>query len=215
MTSNLEHTTRMFGALQAAGITWNDAAELRRISMTLQRWHEGECGNSNDYGSWCIVRGYGESYRDAATRAGWSLWKCDNGTFDAIKGGEIAYQNLAAGSAWRTICERENIAAFEHDDAGDAYMERHHYQHGRGKDSVSYSKMPDREKGARKRLAAIMARYPGFAAYVQTDPRGASLYVLRPGDCRDCDQLRRAQRSCARLEACRAGFVLAWLKLSC
>lgn len=40
----------------------------------------------------------------------------------------------------------------------------------------------DRETGARKRLATIMARYPDLSAYVQGDPRGASLYILRPGD---------------------------------
>ena len=58
--------------------------------------------------------------------------------------------------------------------------------------------MPDREKGARKRLAPILkARnerqyvqgtdYYGLsrdelAAHIQTDPRGAALYILRPGD---------------------------------
>lgn len=36
----------------------------------------------------------------------------------------------------------------------------------------------DRETGARKRLAVIMARYPDLTAYVQGDPRGCSLYVL-------------------------------------
>jgi hypothetical protein len=30
-----------------------------------------------------------------------------------------------------------------------------------------------------------MARYPGFASYVQGDPRGAALYILRPGDVRE------------------------------
>lgn len=40
----------------------------------------------------------------------------------------------------------------------------------------------DRESGALKRLARIMARYPTLRSYVQTDPRGASLYILRPGD---------------------------------
>ena len=34
-----------------------DAESLRRISMTLHRWHELECGDSNSYGSWAIVRG--------------------------------------------------------------------------------------------------------------------------------------------------------------
>ena len=41
---------------------------------------------------------------------------------------------------------------------------------------------PDRERGAEKRLAAIMARYPTLRPYLQTDPRGCSLYILRPGD---------------------------------
>lgn len=43
--------------------------------------------------------------------------------------------------------------------------------HGRGKDSVSYTKISDREAGARKRLAAILKNYPGLSAYVQGDPR--------------------------------------------
>jgi hypothetical protein len=42
----------------------------------------------------------------------------------------------------------------------------------------------DRETGALKRLGSIMARYAdqGLRYYVQGDPRGAALYVLRPGD---------------------------------
>ena len=40
----------------------------------------------------------------------------------------------------------------------------------------------DRETGALKRLDAIMARYPTLSAYVQGDPRGAALYILRDGD---------------------------------
>lgn len=40
----------------------------------------------------------------------------------------------------------------------------------------------DREGGALKRLAEIMKTYPKLATYQQTDPRGASLYILRPGD---------------------------------
>lgn len=48
--------------------------------------------------------------------------------------------------------------------------------------SVIRSRTPDRETGARKRLAKIMAKYPGFGYYVQTDPRGCALYIMRPGD---------------------------------
>lgn len=39
----------------------------------------------------------------------------------------------------------------------------------------------DRETGAKKRLAKIMARYPVLQAYIQGDPRGAALYILRAG----------------------------------
>lgn len=42
--------------------------------------------------------------------------------------------------------------------------------------------IPDRETGARKRLAAIMASRPHLSTYIQTDPRGAALYILRPSD---------------------------------
>lgn len=41
---------------------------------------------------------------------------------------------------------------------------------------------PDRERGALRRLDKIMARYPDLKPYVQGDPRGCALYVLRPGD---------------------------------
>jgi hypothetical protein len=43
-------------------------------------------------------------------------------------------------------------------------------------------RVADREAGALRRLAAIVARYPELSAYVQGDPRGAALYILRPGD---------------------------------
>lgn len=50
--------------------------------------------------------------------------------------------------------------------------------------SISQRRYPtaDRETGALKRLATVMARYPHLSAYVQSDPRGAALYILRPGD---------------------------------
>ncbi len=100
-------------ALCAHGITIADAVALRRISMTLHRWHELECGTGNG----CVER-------DEET----------NKTY---------WLNAMSGKRYPT---------------------------------------PDRETGARKRLAAIMARYPGLRAYVQGDPRGAALYILRPDD---------------------------------
>ncbi len=44
------------------------------------------------------------------------------------------------------------------------------------------TRIPDRETAALKRLAKIMKAYPGFASYVQGDPRGSALFILRPGD---------------------------------
>ena len=59
--------------------------------------------------------------------------------------------------------------------------------------SVRRYSIPDREKGAHKRLERVVsernARHvkPGSSEtaigyFIQTDPRGAALYILRPGD---------------------------------
>ena len=112
-----------------AGFVYEDACALRRIAMTLHRWHELECGDGNEFSSWSIARGE---------------WK--NG-------------------------------AFEYDDNGRAYLERHLH---RGDCKTTYNLIADRERGAQKRLAKIMARYPSLSAYVQGDPRGAALYILPP-----------------------------------
>lgn len=46
----------------------------------------------------------------------------------------------------------------------------------------SRSPVPDREKGALARLKSIMQQHPKLVEYVQTDPRGAALYILRKSD---------------------------------
>ena len=51
-----KNTIYMLATLQRAGISTDDAFALRRISMTLHRWHELECGDSNDYCSFGIER---------------------------------------------------------------------------------------------------------------------------------------------------------------
>ena len=113
-------TFEMISSLERAGISREDAFSLRRISMTLHRWHELECGDGNDYASWAIERD---------------------------------------------------------EQSGKPYMVTHPHT-GKSRRSP----IPDRETGALKRLKAIMDRYPGKSAYVQGDPRGASLYILNPGD---------------------------------
>jgi len=65
-------------------------------------------------------------------------------------------------------CGDEHGNAIERDDAtGKPYM-----TYGGGQYAI-----PDREAGALKRLAAIMKRYPKLVEYVQSDPRGAPLYI--------------------------------------
>ena len=116
-----EQRARMFRALEMNGINYDDAHALRRISITLNRWHELECGVEGGYIA-----------RDEKT-------------------GKPIFHNTRA-----------------------CYLDPH--------DPRALSVVPDRETGALKRLAKIMAAYPTLTAYVQGDPRGAALYILRPGD---------------------------------
>ena len=116
-------THEMLSRLERLGISTDDALAIRRIAMTLHRWHELECGDGNAYSSWAIERG------------------------------------------------DDDIPYFVH----------HHYRHGQGEDTVTRHRIPDRETGARKRLTKILAKY-SLTAYVQGDPRGAPVWVLRPSD---------------------------------
>jgi len=113
-------TFYMFDRLHRIGISSEDAFALRRVAMTLHRWFERECGDSNDYASVSIER-------DEKTDKPYSCV----------------------------------------------------YYHTGG--STRYA-IPDKEAGARKRLAKIMANYPTLTSYVKGDPRGAALYILKPGD---------------------------------
>lgn len=128
-----QHLTR---TLQALGFTEQEVESLRRISNTLQRWHEAECNGTIQRGEDGIARGYRVNAR---------------------------------------------------------FLDPHDPRYWYG--------VPDREAGAKKRLAAIMTarntrtgrdKVPGTPGskyfewavyeYIQTDPRGAALYILRPGD---------------------------------
>lgn len=46
----------LFSRLAEMGFSYEEAAQLRRIQMTLHRWDEQECGDGNDYASWAIER---------------------------------------------------------------------------------------------------------------------------------------------------------------
>lgn len=128
--------THQENALLSLGFTRDEAESLRRISMTLRRWHELECGDGNG----CIER-----------------------------------DEMSGIPQWRRS-----------DDTG----------------KLCGRPIPDREKGAKRRLAAIIGQRNGrpgivngefcaapagkLSAYIQTDPRGAALYIIRPGDIPEC-----------------------------
>lgn len=131
-----ERRAHLARTLQDLGFTAAEAESLRRISNTLRRWHERECGT-----------GEGQ---------------------------------------WTRSVEREND-----DGTGRPFLRV------QGPTAAGYSDrrypVADLEAGAKKRLAAILATRNGrppvdgkdgrfLHAYIQTDPRGAALYVLRPGD---------------------------------
>lgn len=118
--TKIEAMARLLNELAKLGFSYSEAQSLRRIEMTLQRWGEGECGDSNDYTSWCIVR-------DEET-----------------------------GKAYREV----------HPHTGKSYR----------------SPIPDRETGAKNRLAKIMAKHPELWSYHQGDPRGCALYIGRKSD---------------------------------
>lgn len=135
-----ERRHQLLRTLQALGFTFDEAESLRRISNTLQRWHELECGTGE---------------------------------------GQIS----------RSV-ERENPDGTGRPFLRVQYPTRTGYVDRR-------TPIADREAGAKKRLAAILARRnsegiesgphtiarrPQVSAFIQTDPRGAALYILRPGD---------------------------------
>ncbi len=51
-----QRTARFYDGMARLGIGFEDANKLRRIEMTLHRWAELECGDSNEYASWSIER---------------------------------------------------------------------------------------------------------------------------------------------------------------
>lgn len=116
-----ERLTHQESGLMSLGFTRDEANKLRRISNTLRRWHELECG---------------------------------------IDGGCVERDETTGKTFWRSEY------------------------------SGKLSPIADRETGARKRLAKIIearnirseTRTSYVTEYIQTDPRGAALYILRPGD---------------------------------
>ena len=130
-----ERLTAQENNLMALGFTANEAEALRRISRTLRRWYELECGTDR-----------GAIERNEAT--GRPYWCAEVGS---------------PRTGFRIV----------------------------------QTPVADRERGALRRLGRIMGnrntriwaassapavRDVAVHQYIQSDPRGACLYILRPGD---------------------------------
>ena len=113
---NRKEISNLYCIAERLGITFDDVCNFRRDSMTLRRWFERECGDSNNFASWAVER-------DPETDIPYLVTYPYNGK------------------------ERRR-------------------------------RIPDREKGARKRIAALCERL-GLKYYIQTDCRGLSLYLSR------------------------------------
>lgn len=115
--TEMQRRQHLNNALTGLGFTVDEVEKLRKISNTLRRWFERECGT-------------------------------DGGAIERDEQTGKPFFNNGRGRRWP---------------------------------------VPDLEAGAHKRLAAIMAgrnerEAVPLATYIQTDPRGAALYILRPGD---------------------------------
>jgi hypothetical protein len=124
-----ERQTHQENTLRQLGFTTDEAAALRRISMTLRRWYELECGND-----------YGYIERDETT--GKPYMRTSRGTRYPV-----ADRETGAVKRLNAIIRACNERRFAGDDA-----------------SILDPKCDD------------------LAVYLQTDPRGAPLYILRPDD---------------------------------
>ena len=154
-----ERLARQEETLRALGFTQDECARLRRISMTLQRWHELECGVDGG----CIER-------DEDT--GIPRWFNSN----------ARYVDPYDPRAYRVIPDREK---------------------GAKKRLTAIIKTRNERVNAEKTICPNCGQWQraenygdclhecvkrGFApsrkvdSFIQTDPRGAALYILRPGD---------------------------------
>lgn len=108
----------------------------------------------------------------------WAELECgdgnDNGSWCITRGRKEKHHGQHAGGHGAHY-------HFIHDDNGTPFMEYHSHS----SNDVIYSAIPDRERGALKRLDAILAKHPGLVRYQQTDPRGCALYILRRTDVGD------------------------------
>lgn len=147
-----ERQTRQADTLQSLGFTAQEAESLRRISMTLRRWYELECGTGEGQTIISIER-------------------------DGDEPDSTPYQRIQFPTAHGYADRRYRIA----DRETGAIKRLKGIVDARNNRALAAIPLPELRKAQR-------AGGTGFAPlsfYLQTDPRGASLYIIRPGDVPD------------------------------
>ena len=169
--------THQENTLMSLGFTRDEAESLRRISMTLQRWFEMECGTGNGQVSYSIERdgenGDGRPFMRIQYPASHGYHDSRRPIADREAGARKRLENIVKARNERhvrhTSCDRcgldiEGLAPFtEWRDRGNNAGDEYH----------------------RHAPAASDVEHLPLSAYIQGDPRGAALYILRPGDVPD------------------------------
>lgn len=107
---------------------------------------------------------------------------------DALLKSERALSRFTELECGISDCNR-SISVFRDEETGKPFY-RIEYRAGNDwKERIEPRR--DTEKAALRTVARIMASKPGFSAYHQTDPRGVSLYIIRPGDIEAGEDVRR------------------------
>jgi hypothetical protein len=123
--------------LQSLGFTADEAESLRRISMTLHRWHEMECN--------------GEVDRDEVSG---DVYRCFSmGPQQGMRHYKVADRETGARNRLQRIISDRNQRV------------------------IAATPQPET---IREHLANALNH--SVSTYIQTDPRGAALYIIRPGD---------------------------------
>jgi ribosomal protein L37E len=144
--------------MERVGFTTSEAETLLKAERALQRWHEMECGTGDDRVSVSVERD--ESYC-VCTQCGHKAYGVEAETGNCQSCGDCApVRHIGTGKPFRRV---------QYMGAGGKWIDR---------------KEPcrDMEKAARKRVANVLQGKSGLSAYIQGDPRGCALYILREGD---------------------------------
>ncbi len=114
-----------------------------------------------------------ENYRRLANRlAGLGINQADQEALFRIERTLSRWSEMECGDEHGRAIERDEVT-------GKPFMT---YESPDGNGKRRRYAIPDRERGALARLAAIMERYPKLSWCNQGDPRGCALYVYKKAD---------------------------------